>query len=152
LKPKGFNFNFKIRVRWSEVDPQEIVFNAKYLEYGEITVSEYYRNLGIKLYNQKSREYFDTALVKSTIEFKQSAKVEDILHIFSRITKIGKTSITQEIEIYNANTEEHLTSIELIYVDYDSSIGKSRVVPDKIRSLIEDFEKSGSSDCFSQII
>ena len=91
MKLNGFNFNFKIRVRWAEVDPQEIVFNAKYLEYGEITVSEYYRNLGIKLYNKTSREYFDTALVRATIEFKQSAKVEDILHIFSRITKIGKT-------------------------------------------------------------
>ena len=117
MKLNGFNFNFKIRVRWAEVDPQEIVFNAKYLEYAEITVSEYYRNLGITLYNKTNREYFDTALVKATIEFKKSAKVEDILHIFSRITKIGKTSITQEIEIYNAGTKEHLTSIELIYVD-----------------------------------
>lgn len=108
--------------------------------------------MGINLYNNTSRKYFDTALVKATIEFKKSAKVEDILHIFSRITKIGKTSITQEIEIYNAGTKEHLTSIELIYVDYDASTGKSKVVPDKMRTLIEDFEKSGSSECFSQII
>ena len=78
MKLNGLNFNFKIRVRWAEVDPQEIVFNAKYLEYGEITVSEYYRNLGIKLYNKTSREYFDTALVKATIEFKQYAKVEEV--------------------------------------------------------------------------
>ena len=40
-----FNFSTRFRVRWSEVDPQGVVFNARYLEYADIGITEYYRAL-----------------------------------------------------------------------------------------------------------
>ena len=94
-----FRFHFRPRVRWSEGDPQGIVFNARYLEYLEIAQSEYYRNLGMLLYDEAQRTYFDTATVKITVEFKAPARVDELLDIYSRVGAIGSTSMTQHTKV-----------------------------------------------------
>jgi acyl-CoA thioester hydrolase len=38
-----FAFSHRIRVRYGEVDPQSVVFNARYLDYADIGVTEYWR-------------------------------------------------------------------------------------------------------------
>jgi len=35
-----------LRVRWAEVDPQNIVFNAHYLMYFDVAATEYWREIG----------------------------------------------------------------------------------------------------------
>ena len=47
MKPQDFRFSHRLRVRWSEVDMQKIVFNAHYLAYFDLGVSEYWRTLGL---------------------------------------------------------------------------------------------------------
>ena len=49
-KPE-FRFHHSLRVRWFECDAQGIVFNNAYLSFVEIAMVEYYRNLGLRLYN-----------------------------------------------------------------------------------------------------
>ena len=120
MSKDDFRFHFKLRVRWSEGDAQGIVFNARYLEYLEIAQSEYYRNLGILLYDEAQRTYFDTATVKITVQFKAPARVDELLEIHCRVGVIGSTSMAQHTEIYRDGTEELLTVGETVYVDYDS--------------------------------
>lgn len=138
-----FRFHFRLRVRWSEGDAQGIVFNARYLDYLEIAQSEYYRNLGILLYDEAQRTYFDTATVRITVEFKAPARVDELLDIYSRVAAIGKTSMTQRTEIYRDGTDELLTTGETVYVGYDSEKVVSRVVPDDVRELVEQYERTG---------
>ena len=40
-----FRFSMPLRVRWSEADPQGIVFNGHYLNFADVGVTEYYRAL-----------------------------------------------------------------------------------------------------------
>src|SRR5262249_11086983 len=40
-------FRHRIRVRYSEIDGQAVVFNSRYLEYADVAITEYYRSLGI---------------------------------------------------------------------------------------------------------
>ena len=138
-----FRFHFTLRVRWSECDAQGIVFNGRYLDYLEIAQSEYYRNLGMLLYDETQRTYFDTATVKITVEFKAPARVDELLDIYSRVAAIGSSSMTQHTEIYRDGTDELLTRGETVYVDYDSDKGVARVVPDDVRELVEHFERTG---------
>lgn len=143
MSKQDFQFHFKLRVRWSEADAQGIVYNAKYVEYLEIAQSEYYRNLGIELYNPSQRSYFDTATVKITVEFKSPALLDEILEIYSRVNHIGNKSIQQHTEIYRAESELLLCNGDTIYVGYDSDKRISKRVPDDIRHTIEYFEKTG---------
>ena len=42
--PKAdFAFHHRFRVRWSETDAQGVVFNARYLDYSDIAITEYWR-------------------------------------------------------------------------------------------------------------
>ena len=132
-----------VRVRWMECDAQGIVYNGAYLGYLEIGQAEYYRNLGFAIYIIPQSGYFDFAVVKSTQEFKAPAKVDEIIELHVRVSKIGNTSLTLNLEIYPEGRDRLLTSIETIYVGYDAATESSRPVPDAIRQLVTRFEETG---------
>ena len=73
---------------------------SSYINYLDIVQAEYFRNLGIRIYDEKVRSYFDTATVKATLEYKAPARVEDVLDWYTRVSKIGSKSLTMETEMY----------------------------------------------------
>ena len=133
----------KIRVRWMECDGQGIVYNGAYLDYLEIGQAEYYRNLGFAIYIIPQTGYFDFVVVKSTQEFKAPAKVDEIIEVHVRVSNIGNTSLTLNLEIYAEGNDRLLTSIETVYVGYDTATESTRPVPDAIRELVTHFEETG---------
>ena len=138
-----FNFITPIRVRWMEGDAQGIVFNGAYLDYLEIAQAEYFRNLGFSIYQIAKAGYFDSAVVKTTIEFKKPARIDQLLDLYTRVVRIGNTSMTLAVEIYSEYSDEMLTAIEAVYVGYNPKTGETRVVPESIRSLVHHFEDTG---------
>ncbi len=138
-----FKFKTPVRVRWMECDAQGIVYNGAYLGYLEIGQAEYYRNLGFAIYIIPKSGYFDMAVVKSTLEFKAPARVDEIIELHVRVSNIGNTSLTLNMEIYPEGREHLLTAIEAIYVGYDAASESSKRVPDDIRRLVTHFEETG---------
>ena len=143
MAKSDFRFMTTVRVRWMECDAQGIVYNGAYLGYLEIGQAEYYRNLGFAIYIIPQSGYFDFAVVKSTQEFKAPAKVDEIIELHVRVSKIGSTSLTLNLEIYPEGSDRLLTSIETVYVGYDAATESSRPVPDAIRLLVTHFEETG---------
>ena len=43
LRLMGAPFRHRIRVRWNECDPQGVVFNANYLAYFDVALTELWR-------------------------------------------------------------------------------------------------------------
>ena len=143
MAKSDFRFMTKIRVRWMECDGQGIVYNGAYLDYLEIGQAEYYRNLGFAIYIIPQSGYFDFVVVKSTQEFKAPAKVDEIIELHVRVSNIGNTSLTLNLEIYAEGNDRLLTSIETVYVGYDTATESTRPVPDAIRGLVTHFEETG---------
>ena len=143
MAKSDFRFKTSVRVRWMECDAQGIVYNGAYLGYLEIGQAEYYRNLGFAIYIIPQSGYFDFAVVKSTQEFKAPAKVDEIIELHVRVSNIGNTSLTLNLEIYPEGSDRLLTSIETIYVGYDAATESSRPVPNAIRQLVTHFEEKG---------
>ena len=143
MAKSDFKFMTKIRVRWMECDGQGIVYNGAYLGYLEIGQAEYYRNLGFAIYIIPQSGYFDFVVVKSTQEFKAPAKVDEIIELHIRVSNIGNTSLTLNLEIYAEGNDRLLTSIETVYVGYDTATESTRPVPDAIRELVIHFEETG---------
>lgn len=152
-----FNFSFDLRVRWGECDAQGIAFNAQYLNFIEVAQAEYFRAVGVPLYDETSRASFDLATVKATMEFLAPARVDDILRIYIRITRIGNASVAMDAEIRRPNNpnapnspdapnnpdapntpdaESLLHRAQIVYANYDAATATSRPVPDDIRRLI----------------
>jgi len=82
--------------------------------------------------------------VKVTLEYKSPARIDELIDIFLRVEKIGRTSIDKRSEIYRSDTDELLCSGQTISVNFDSELGKSRDVPGEIRDIIDKFESTGT--------
>ncbi len=139
-----FKFHTSLRVRWAECDAQGIVYYGAYMDYLEVGQSDYFRNLGFSIYKLAEDGYFDTAVVKVTLEYKAPARVDDMLDIFMRVSHIGNTSITMDMEIYSQEKDQLLTTGRAVYVGYDASAGTTKPVPADIRALVQRYEDSGA--------
>jgi acyl-CoA thioester hydrolase len=142
--PKSdFKFHTTTRVRWMECDAQGIAFNGAYMGYLEIAQAEYFRNLGFSIYKIAQRGYFDSAVVKAMLEFKAPARIEDVLELHTRVSRIGNTSLTLDVEIYIQDSEKLLSILQAVYVGFYPQSMETRPVPDEIRALVDHFEAVG---------
>ena len=141
-KPE-FKFHTEFRIRWMECDAQGIVFNGAYLGYLELATAEYWRSLGIGIYHLPRSGFFDLAVVKTTIEFRSPALVDEMVEAYVAVTRIGNTSMDMRMELHRPEPERLLTTIDAVYVGYDAATGTSRRVPDEFRELVGHFEQTG---------
>lgn len=134
-----YKFSHEIRVRYSEIDGQKIVFNAHYHTYLDIAFTEYMRELlGPQWIKDPHAFQFDPVLVKSTVQYKKPALLDDILTIYVGVKKIGTSSLTLESLI--TRDDEVLIEAEMINANYD--VGSKTAVPlsDDIKNKIREFE------------
>jgi acyl-CoA thioester hydrolase len=137
---KPFRFSHPIRVRYSEIDGQKIVFNAHYLTYLDVATIEYFRHvIGPHFLKLAEEGHFDVALVKVTIDFKQPARLDDVIDVHCRVARLGNSSMNFEYMITRDN--DVLVEAETVHVNFDPQTGKSRPIPDDIRTKISDFEQ-----------
>jgi acyl-CoA thioester hydrolase len=144
----------RLRVRWAEVDMQKIVFNGHYLTYIDTAVAEYWREIGLPYPEGYVERYgSDLFLRKATVEYLGSARYDEMLEIYSRVCKLGRSSMTFNFEIYRETRngrethngrEAHdapLVSAELVYVNADPSAMKAAPLPDDVRSRVLAYER-----------
>lgn len=136
-----FTFMHRLRVRWAEVDRQDVVFNANYFLYFDVAVAEYWRAIGFR-YPQDIVEKFGTDIfaVKASAEYHGSATYEDLLDIGCRAGRIGRSSLQLLFGIWRG--EEHITRGELVYVNADPRTKKAAPWPEALRRAILEFERT----------
>ena len=134
-----FTLFHTLRVRWAEVDRQGIVFNAHYLTYFDVAITEYWRAIGYPYPQALLAIGADTFVVKATVEYHAPARYDDVLEIGVRVARIGRTSMQFQLEVYHA--EEHLISGEIIYVTADPESRRPLSVPQPLRAAILGFER-----------
>lgn len=141
-----FRFATTVRVRWQECDAQGIAFNGSYLGWLEVAQAEYFRNLGFSIYRIAAAGYFDSAVVKATLEYRAPVRVDELLELRARVARIGNTSLTLSVGIFaddGAPDDTALTRIEAVYVGFYADTGETRPVPVSIRALVAGWEKRG---------
>ena len=143
VKSAGFRFAWPIRVRYSEIDGQGIVYNSRYLEYVDVTLTEYFRAMGFQYRELVEQHGFDPSLVKASLEFKRAAHFDEPLLVHARVAAIGRTSFSMDFEIVGEENGEPVASAQIVYVNFDKATQGSRPVPDAIRRRIEAFEGTG---------
>jgi YbgC/YbaW family acyl-CoA thioester hydrolase len=88
-----FRFFHRLRVRWAEVDMQNIVFNAHYLMYFDTAVTDYWRALALPYQESMHRLGGDLYVKKAGIEFHASGRMDDLLDVAMKCSRIGNSSI-----------------------------------------------------------
>ena len=79
----------RIPIRYGEVDMQQVVFNAHYLTYCDVTVSGWFHQ---QIGWTGANDPVDWMLVKATVEWQGSATYGDVLTVGCGISRWGRTS------------------------------------------------------------
>ena len=126
-------------MRFADTDLQGIVFNGNYLTYYDVAWTEYFRHLGYT-YKDLIEKEVDTVLARTTLEFKSPARFDEILEIYTRISKIGNTSLVFDFEIYPAGEDRLVGTANSLYVCVDPTTLAPIRVPDELRMRIGELE------------
>ncbi len=134
-----FRFSTRIRVRWSEVDPQAVVFNARYLDYADIAVTEYWRAVRADgIWNDAPLECH---VAKAEVLFKKPIKADEEIDLLIRTARFGTTSMTNLVEIHGASDGDDLrAAIELVAVHIDLADHRPRPIPEIVRTALTAFD------------
>jgi YbgC/YbaW family acyl-CoA thioester hydrolase len=133
-----FRFFHRLRVRWSEVDMQKIVFNAHYLMYFDTAVADYWRALAMPYEEAMHQLGGDLYVKKATVEFHASARMDDQLDVAMRCGRIGNSSMLFTGAIFRGDAL--LITSELVYVFADPVSQTSRPVPPALREVLTGYE------------
>jgi YbgC/YbaW family acyl-CoA thioester hydrolase len=146
MSREDFSCAHTLRVRWSEVDMQKIVFNGHYLNYIDVAVAEYWRAIGLPYpHGYVDRYGNDVYLRKAAVEYLESARYDDLLEILVRVSKLGRTSMTFRFEVWRIEPDRSGTALitaELVYVNADPATMRPVPLPEPVRDLIDKFEKA----------
>jgi acyl-CoA thioester hydrolase len=137
----AFRHRLPLRVRWAEVDRQGVVFNAHYLLYSDVCVTEYWRAVGVRYPEDFAPLGTDLYVRKATVDFRAGAVYDDELEICGRIARIGGSSLLFAVAMFRrGQTDAPLASVELVYVHVDARTRTPRRVDDALRARIRAFE------------
>jgi acyl-CoA thioester hydrolase len=134
-----FAFFYPLRVRWSEVDPQAIVFNPNYLAYADLALTEYMRRIGFPYPDGLLRLGSDLFAVRGEINFRASARYDDELELAARVSRIGRTSVTLAIGMFRDG--ELLCDVTMIYVNASRETQSPMPVPEPFIEAVLAFEQ-----------
>ena len=88
-----FKFSSLTRVGFSDTDAQGIVYYGRYLPYFDVARVEYHRHLHLLYADFEG----DLVMRAPNIEYHAPARFDDLLEVFIRVERIGRTSTTFEM-------------------------------------------------------
>ncbi len=127
-----FWFHHDLRVRYSQVDAQTIVFFGNYMSYFDNAHREYMRALEFNYQKYVKEHNADFHIVKVDVEYHAPARFDDELEIYVRTERIGRSSMTVRFETYKKGSDQILTSAHSTMVNADQATMKSTPWPDNL--------------------
>jgi acyl-CoA thioester hydrolase len=125
-------FRHQLRVRYNECDPQGVVFNANYLTYFDLTMTELWRELGG--YQSMVNAGVDMVVAEARIRYRSALRFDDEFEARVTVSELGESSMSTEVEL--ARDGETVAQGELRYVFIESGGGAKQPIPDQIRDRL----------------
>ena len=123
-------FRHRLRVRYNECDPQGVVFNANYLTYFDITITELWRELGG--YQAMVEAGADVVVAEARVRYLGPLRFDDEFEVVARLTRLGETSMTTELVVERGG--EPVAEGELRHVFIAPGGGSTADIPEPIRA------------------
>src|SRR5687768_1279440 len=113
-----FKYSALARVWFSDTDAQGIVYYGRYLPYFDHARVEYHRHLGTAAVEIGERDFVMRA---STIEYHAPARFDDLLEVFVRMSRVGRTSVAYECAAYRMDDDLLMVTAQqtLVLVDLE---------------------------------
>ena len=138
MKRSDFRFADPLRVRWAEVDMQQVVFNAHYLMYADTAMGAYWRALALPYEATLAALAGDLFVRKATLEYQAPARYDDALAVGIRFEGAGTSSLRFAAAVFRG--EELLVHGELVYVWTDATTKRPRPAPPALLEALRAYE------------
>jgi acyl-CoA thioester hydrolase len=132
-----FKYAAVARVWFSDTDAQGVVYYGRYLPYFDHARTEYHRHL------DETSARFDGAefvMRASHVDYRAPAVFDDLLEIFVRTARIGRTSTAFEFAAYRLEDDLLLVTATQTLVLVDLEQRRPVEIPARYRDLIRGFE------------
>lgn len=126
----------RLRVRWAEADIQGVVFNAHYLAWFDIGVTEYLRGVAGGDRQTLAAVFDRLYVVRSTLDYRGSARFDDEVEICARAARLGNSSL--ELAFAIRRDGEVLVEGSNVYVH--TADGRPAPLPEDLRRRIAAYE------------
>ena len=138
-------FRYYLRVRYIECDAQQVVFNSRYAEYVDVSISEFMRAAGVL--HEFVDGTLDFQLVKQTVEWKAPARYDQVLELSIAAIRLGHTSFTMGTEFRIAGGDGRvIVTVETVYVLVDGPTLSKLPLPAHLRAALDGGAAGRSTD------
>jgi acyl-CoA thioester hydrolase len=132
-----FKYSALTRVGFSDTDAQGIVYYGRYLPYFDDARVEYLRHLRLLDANLGACEFVMRAC---HVIYEAPASFDDLLEVFVRMKRIGRSSMTSEYAAYRVEDDALMCTAEQTLVFVDLAERRPHPVPDDYRKTVAAFE------------
>ncbi len=136
-----FKFSAFVRVGFSDTDAQGVVYYGRYMPYFDLARVEYHRGLGQSFIRAGELEF---AMRAVEVEYLAPARFDDLIEVFVRVARIGRTSITYDLAAYGVEDDVLKTIAKQTHVLIDLPSRVTAPIPGRFRGQILAFE---GEDC-----
>jgi acyl-CoA thioester hydrolase len=130
-------FRFRFRVRYSECDAQQVVFNARYADYADLAVTEFMRTVAGS-YTELLARGLDFQVAKLILEWQAPARFDEVIEARLRTLKLGNTSFVLEQNMVRVADGAQLCRVEAVHVMMATEPFEKIRIPDDMRELLEE--------------
>lgn len=128
-------FKVLVRIRYSDCDAQGVMFNARYGEYVDVAVTEFYRR-AFGSYQDILDMGLDSQVVSLLIEWKSPCSFDDVVAISITDIRLGRTSYTIQLQFTDVETQREIASAKIVYVMVTANEHQKIAIPDDFRALL----------------
>jgi acyl-CoA thioester hydrolase len=132
-----FKYSSLTRVGFSDTDAQGIVYYGRYLPYFDGARVEYHRHLGLL---ERERREHELVMRANTIEYLAPAQFDDLVEVFIRVSRIGRTSITYDFAAYRVEDDLLMVTANQTLVLVDLDARRACPIPESMVEQIAVFE------------
>lgn len=132
-----FRYSALARVSFSDTDAQGVVYYGRYLPYFDQARLEYHRHLGLLDLWHGPAQFVMRAI---SVEYVAPARFDDLLEVFTRTLRIGRSSVTAECAAVRIPDDVLMCTARLTLVLVDTATRRPVLVPESYREAVRAFE------------
>jgi acyl-CoA thioester hydrolase len=134
----GTPFRHRLRVRYHECDPQGVVFNANYLAYFDIAITELWRDAFGGWDAAMAEANLDAVVAEATVRYRAPLRFDEEFDVVATVERLGTTSMTTRIECVTDGTVAAEGEVRHVFVDPQSR--EKAAIPEGVREKLADYQ------------
>jgi len=135
-KMDGHVHRFPVRVYYEDTDAGGIVYHSNYLNFAERARTEMMRGFGLDHLRLKAGSNILFAVRSCELDFRRSARLEDLLELRSTLVHLGGASLHFAQSVWRGDEELVRLVVRLVCMTFD---GKAARIPLSLRENLQDF-------------